>query len=129
MSDPELIDRILQTCSYRFRNVMCPNKDKTAKIAAGKLQTDDAEWTVIECSLMPDGEIDCAMTCSLKRDRSFQVIPPNKCLEPWTTRCHPEARGVCARRISTATPAAPSHSTRDDDAPLRSGNAGQRQFA
>jgi hypothetical protein len=45
---------------------MCPNKDKTAKIAAGKLQTDDAEWTVIECSLMPDGEIDCAMTCLLK---------------------------------------------------------------
>ena len=66
MSDPELIDRILQTCSYRFRNVMCPNKDKIAKIAAGKLQTDDAEWTVIECSLMPGGEIDCAMTCLLK---------------------------------------------------------------
>jgi hypothetical protein len=63
MSDPELIDRILQTCSYRFRNVMCPNKDKIAKIAAGKLQTEDAEWTVIECLLMPDGEIDCAMTC------------------------------------------------------------------
>jgi len=63
MSDPELINRILQTCSYRFRNVMCPNKDKIAKIAAGKLQTDDAEWTVIECLLMPDGEIDCAMTC------------------------------------------------------------------
>ncbi len=66
MSNPELIDRILQTCSYRFRNVMCPSKDKIAKIAAGKLQTDDAEWTVIECSLMPDGEIDCAMTCLLK---------------------------------------------------------------
>ena len=63
MSDPELIDRILQTCSYRFRNVMCRNKDKIAKIAAGKLQTDGAEWTVIECLLMPDGEIDCAMRC------------------------------------------------------------------
>ncbi len=66
MCDPELIDRILQTCSYRFRNAMCPNKDKIAKIAAAKRQADDAEWTVIECSLMPDGEIDCAMTGLLK---------------------------------------------------------------
>jgi len=68
MSDPELIDRILQACSYRFRNVMCPNKEKVAKIAAAKLQTEDADWTVIECSLMPNGEIDCAMTCLLKEN-------------------------------------------------------------
>jgi hypothetical protein len=68
MSDPELIDRILQACSYRFRNVMCPNKEKIAKIAAAKLQTEDADWTVIECSLLPDGEIDCAMTCLLKEN-------------------------------------------------------------
>jgi hypothetical protein len=70
MSDPELIDRILQACSYRFRNVMCPNKEKVAKIAAAKLQTEDADWTVIECSLMPNGEIDCAMTCLLKENDS-----------------------------------------------------------
>jgi hypothetical protein len=68
MSDPELIDRILQACSYRFRDVMCPNKEKIAKIAAAKLQTEDADWTVIECSLMPNGEIDCAMTCLLKEN-------------------------------------------------------------
>lgn len=66
MSDPELIDRILQTCSYRFRDVICPNKEKAAKIAAAKLQTDDSDWTVIECSLMPNGEINCAMSCLLK---------------------------------------------------------------
>ncbi len=66
MSDPELIDRILQTCSYRFRDVICPNKDKAAKIAAAKLQTDDSDWTVIECSLMPNGEINCAMSCLLR---------------------------------------------------------------
>jgi hypothetical protein len=57
MSDPEVIDRILQACSYRFRNVTCPNKDKIAKIAAAKLQADDADWTVIECSLMPPGDL------------------------------------------------------------------------
>jgi len=67
MSDPELIDRILQTCSYRFRNVLCPNKEKVAKIAAAKLQMEDnAEWTVIECSLMPNGEVNCAMSCLLR---------------------------------------------------------------
>lgn len=67
MSDPELIDRILEACSYRFRNVLCPNKEKVAKIAAAKLQMEDtAEWTVIECSLMPNGEINCAMSCLLR---------------------------------------------------------------
>jgi hypothetical protein len=46
---------------------MCPNKEKIAKIAAAKLQMDDnAEWTVIECSLMPNGEINCAMACLLR---------------------------------------------------------------
>ena len=37
-------------------NVTCPNKDKIAKLAAAKLQADDADWTVIECSLMPGDE-------------------------------------------------------------------------
>jgi hypothetical protein len=40
MSDPEILDRILQTCSYRFRNVVCPNKDKVAK-AGGQAANDD----------------------------------------------------------------------------------------
>ena len=66
MSDPELIDRILQACSYRFRDVVCPNRDKVAKIAAAKGQSEDGEWTVIECSLMPNGEVNCAMNCLLK---------------------------------------------------------------
>ena len=43
MSDPEILDRILQACSYRFRDVVCANKDKVAKIAAAKLQMDDAD--------------------------------------------------------------------------------------
>jgi len=66
MSDPELIDRILQTCSYRFRNVVCPNKDKVAKITAAKFEMEDADWSVIECSLLPNGEVNCAMSCLLK---------------------------------------------------------------
>ena len=70
MSDPEILDRILQTCSYRFRDVMCPNKDKIAKIAAAKLQVEDADWSVVECSLEPSGEVKCAMSCLL-RDPEF----------------------------------------------------------
>jgi hypothetical protein len=65
MADPELIDRILETCSYRFRNVMCPGKERLAKITAAKFQSEDADWTVIECSLLPNGEVKCAMSCLL----------------------------------------------------------------
>ena len=65
MSDPDLIDRILQACSFRFRNVVCPNKDKVAKITAARLQADDSEWTVVECSLLPNGDVQCAMSCLL----------------------------------------------------------------
>jgi hypothetical protein len=70
MSDPEILDRILQTCSYRFRDVMCPNRDKIAKIAAARLQVEDADWSVVECSLEPNGEVKCAMSC-LVRDPEF----------------------------------------------------------
>jgi len=70
MSDPEILDRIMQTCSYRFRNVVCPNKDKMATIAAAKLPADEADWSVVECSLQPDGEVKCAMSCLL-RDSEF----------------------------------------------------------
>ena len=63
MTDPEILDRILQTCSYRFRNLECPNKERLANIIAAKFQTEDADWTVIECSLLPSGEVKCGMTC------------------------------------------------------------------
>ena len=65
MSDPELIDRIMQACSFRFRSVICPNKEKVAKIAAARMQADESEWSVVECSLQPDGEVQCAMNCLL----------------------------------------------------------------
>jgi len=67
MSDPEILDRILQTCSFRSRNVLCPNKDKIASITAAKFHVeDDEDWSVLECSLQPDGEVNCAMTCLLR---------------------------------------------------------------
>lgn len=63
MSDPEILDRILQNCSFRFRNVVCPNKDKIAQITAVKFQGEGAEWSVEECSLLPHGKVKCAMSC------------------------------------------------------------------
>lgn len=65
MNDPEILDRILESCSFRFRSVICPNKDKIAQIGAVKLQGEDSEWTVAECSLLPNGEVNCAMSCLL----------------------------------------------------------------
>ena len=57
MSDPEVLDRILENCSFRFRSVVCPGKDKVASITAAKFPTGDADWSVIECSLHPNGEV------------------------------------------------------------------------
>ena len=70
MTDPEILDRILQSCSIRFRDVVCPNKDKVAKIAAAKFQGEEEDWSVIECSLLPSGEVKCAMTCLLREFES-----------------------------------------------------------
>lgn len=65
MTDPEILDRILQACSYRFRNVICPNREKIANIVAAKFQSEDADWSVIECSLEPGGKVKCGMNCLL----------------------------------------------------------------
>jgi hypothetical protein len=65
MTDPEIFDRILQSCSFRFRSVVCPNRDKLAYITAVKFQADEEEWTVEECSLLPNGKVNCAMSCLL----------------------------------------------------------------
>lgn len=66
MTDPEILDRILENCSFRFRDVVCPNKDKVATITAAKIQGEDTDWSVVECSLLPNGDVNCAMTCLLR---------------------------------------------------------------
>ena len=50
MSDPEVLDRILQTCSFRSRDVLCPNQDRIASITAAKFHVEDEDWSVLECS-------------------------------------------------------------------------------
>jgi hypothetical protein len=65
MTDPETLDRILQSCNLRFRTVVCPNKDKIASITAAKFQGEEADWSVVECSLLPNGKVKCAMSCLL----------------------------------------------------------------
>jgi len=66
MTDPEILDRILQSCSIRFRDVVCPNKEKLANITAVKIQGEDEDWSVIECSLLPNGQVKCAMSCLIR---------------------------------------------------------------
>jgi len=66
MTDPEILDRILQACSYRFRNIVCPNREKIANIVAASFQAEETDWTVVECSLEPNGKVKCGMTCLLK---------------------------------------------------------------
>jgi len=72
MTDPEILDRILENCSIRFRNVVCPNKEKIASIAAERFLAEDSGWSVVECSLLPNGQVNCAMTCLL-REREFDL--------------------------------------------------------
>jgi hypothetical protein len=45
--------------------LVCPNKEKIANITAAKFQSEDADWTVTECSLLPNGEVKCGMSCLL----------------------------------------------------------------
>jgi hypothetical protein len=67
MFAPDVLDRILQTCIFRSRDVLCPNRDRIASITAAKFFVeDDEDWTVLECSLQPGGEVNCAMTCLLR---------------------------------------------------------------
>lgn len=66
MSDPEILARALRNCDYRFRKVDCPHKETLADITAAKWQISDnkwTRWTVVDCPLLPAGEIWCDMTC------------------------------------------------------------------
>jgi hypothetical protein len=66
MSEPEILDRLLQTCEYRFRTVLCPHKNKPADITTAKWQISNDQWTpwkVLDCPLLPAGEMWCDMAC------------------------------------------------------------------
>lgn len=66
MSSSETLDRILQTCDYRYRTVICPHKKREADVTAAKWQISDdhwTPWTVVDCSLLPAGQVWCDMTC------------------------------------------------------------------
>jgi hypothetical protein len=73
MSDPEVLDRLLQNCDYRFRTVLCPHKNNLAEITAAKWQISEdrwTPWTVVDCPLLPAGEVWCDMGCLPKLENS-----------------------------------------------------------
>jgi hypothetical protein len=66
MSSSETLDRVLQTCDHRFRTIQCPLQKKPAEVTAAKWQISDdhwTPWTIVDCSLLPAGEIWCDMKC------------------------------------------------------------------
>jgi hypothetical protein len=66
MFDVELGERLLRTCDYRFPTVLCPHKKKLADVTLAKWQiANDAwtSWTVIDCTLLPAGEVWCDKSC------------------------------------------------------------------
>jgi hypothetical protein len=66
MFDAELGERLLRTCDYRFPTVLCPRKKKLADLTVARWQaTSDrwTSWTVIDCNLLPAGEIWCDKSC------------------------------------------------------------------
>jgi hypothetical protein len=66
MSDANFVERVLQTCSYRCQTVTCPHQRNSTHIIAARWQTSDAHWrswTVVDCPLLPAGEIGCDMSC------------------------------------------------------------------
>jgi hypothetical protein len=68
MTGPEILGRILENCSFRFRNVLCPNKDKVASIPAATFQTDDADWSVVR--MLAAAERRCKLRHELPAARS-----------------------------------------------------------
>jgi hypothetical protein len=36
MNDPEILDRILESCTFRFRNALCPNKRQSGEHCRGE---------------------------------------------------------------------------------------------
>jgi hypothetical protein len=68
MPRPETLSRVLQNCDYRFRTVQCPHQKESAEVTAIKWQISDDQWTpwtIVDCSLLPAGEIWCGKKCLL----------------------------------------------------------------
>lgn len=66
MSDAKLGERLLRTCDYEFPTVLCPHKKTLADVTVARWQIANdnwTAWTVIDCSLLPAGEVWCDKSC------------------------------------------------------------------
>jgi hypothetical protein len=66
MFNPSTSKSLLESCIYRDGMVYCPDKKLAASILAAKWQMTDGQWTpwtVIDCPLLPAGQMDCDMSC------------------------------------------------------------------
>ena len=82
MPDPRILEQRLRSCDYRSRNVHCPHKEIPANITAAKWQIADnkwTRWTVVDCPLLPAGEIWCDMICHSQLECLSEAQQNSKC--------------------------------------------------
>ena len=74
MCDPASVPWLIGSCINREVTVDCPASKTEARITAARWKTHDGHytpWTVVDCSLLPAGQVHCHMAClaQLEADR------------------------------------------------------------
>ena len=66
MCDPASVPWLIGSCHDREITVDCPASKSKANITAARWKTHEGRytpWTVVDCSLLPAGQICCHMAC------------------------------------------------------------------
>jgi hypothetical protein len=78
MSDREILERCLRSCDYRCCEVRCPHQKTAANITAAKWPLGHNQWTqwkIVDCPLLPAGEVWCDMTCLSQLESRGRELP------------------------------------------------------
>jgi hypothetical protein len=66
MCDPASVPWLIGSCINREFTVECPACKTRANVTAARWKThggQDTPWTVVDCSLLPAGQMCCHMAC------------------------------------------------------------------
>jgi hypothetical protein len=66
MYDPTEFHSIMDSCVERTLSVDCPVRAVKANITIARWKMTDGEltpWTVVDCSLLPAGQVSCHVAC------------------------------------------------------------------
>ena len=81
MSDPTWPRRTADSCIDRAITVNCPTQHLKAEITVARWQAGNGQytpWTVVDCSLLPAGQIYCHVDC-LAQLIDFSILKRRKC--------------------------------------------------